>query len=177
MAQSLQHRNYMHLISNEPHGEKGLFDSLRRKKCSWCNSEHLRPVFVIEQETRPLKEYWHTIIARCGDCKRGQLERAYSDSSDWETTFDQTEWYLLEETSMKQLCDFIEQNATPVVLRLAPCPQPLSPKCLCEVHWQLTEAAKRLEPLTDDEMRKCGGFIETTFCLTPAGLPEFETSS
>jgi len=165
-------RKRTNLISNESHVGSGLFDNLRRKKCCWCDSERLSPFFAIEQEAPSSKEYWHTIIVLCEDCKRGQLERTYSDSSDWETTFDQTEWYLLEGTSVKQLRDFIGQTTR----QFAPCPEPLSPKCLCEVHWQLTEAAKLLEPLSDDEMRQLGGAAVTEFSLDVAGLPVFQRS-
>lgn len=114
-------------------------------------------------------EYWHTIIALCDSCGKGQMERTYNDSSDWEAKFDQTEWYLLEETSVKQLRNFIGQT----VGRSAPCPDPLSPKCLCEVHWQLTEAAKRLEPLSDDEMRKRRGVMMSRFIVNDYDFPEF----
>lgn len=114
-------------------------------------------------------EYWHTIIALCDSCGKGQMERTYNDSSDWEAKFDQTEWYLLEETSVKQLRNFIGQT----VGRSAPCPDPLSPKCLCEVHWQLTEAAKRLEPLSDSEMQKLNGLVMTCFSANTEGFPVF----
>ena len=152
---------------------ENFLDSLRRKKCCWCDSELVRPYFVIEQEVRLSTEYWHTIVVLCDDCKRGQLERTYRDSSDWETTFEQTEWYMLEEASVKRLRDFIEQKAQ----RFAPCPDPLSPKCLCDVHWQLTEAAGRLEPLNDDEIKKFGAAVVSVFSSSAVGLPEFERST
>ena len=153
---------------------KRLVENLRRKRCGWCDSEHLRPLFAIEQETPSPKEYWHSIIVVCDNCDRGQLEQTYQDSSDWEKTFDQTEWFLLDEVSMLRLDDFIEQRVVQSQRRVSPCPDPLSPKCLCEVHWRLTEAAKRLESLTDDEMRKTGGLVVAILSLNNAGMPRFE---
>ena len=152
---------------------ENFLDNLRRKKCCWCDSELVRPYFVIEQEVRLSTEYWHTIVVLCDDCKRGQLERTYRDSSDWETTFEQTEWYKLEEGSVKQLRDFIEQKAQ----RFAPCPDPLSAKCLCDVHWQLTEAAQRLEPLSDDEIRRLHSVAPGTFSFAKDSFPKFERSN
>lgn len=159
----------LNVNSNEPHAGTELLDNLRRKQCCWCDSERLRPFFAIEQESPSSTEYWHTIIALCDDCKRGQMERTYNDSSDWERKFDQTEWYMLDETSVKQLCDFIGQTAQ----RFAPCTEPLSPKCLCEVHWHLTEAAKRLESMDDEEIQKRGGLIVSSFSINTEGLPAF----
>ncbi len=139
------------------HAGEALRENLRGNKCLHCGSDNIRPYFAIEQETKPPFEYWHTIIVRCFDCDRGQLERAYYDSADGEETFDQTEWYLLEEDSMERLADFIKRGAT------GSCPEPLSPGCLCAVHWQLTEASNRLEPPADDELLRSGGKVSAEF--------------
>lgn len=123
-------------------------------------------------------EYWHTVIAECVDCRGGQLERTYHDSSDWEKAFDQTEWYLLDKASMDKLREFIQHSDTDSTIerKSSPCPEPLSPKCLCGLHWQLTEAAKRIEPLTDDEIHQLRGVVSSTFSCNEENVPRFHRS-
>jgi len=166
----------LNLASNEPNKDKKLIENLRRRSCIHCGSDNLKPFFALEQEVQPPFEYSHTMVAMCSDCRRGQLERTYFDSGDGDQIFDQTEWYLLNKDSMDRLREFILQSNTDNTLerKLTPCPEPLSPKCLCGVHWQLTEAAKRLEPLTDEEIHKNAGVALSTFTLNGAGLPTFK---
>jgi hypothetical protein len=124
---------------------------------------------------KPPSEYWHTIVVQCLECHRGQLERAYYDSTNGEETLDQTEWFLLDKDSMEQLARYIRQHPDEMKhCRFPPCAEPLVPKCLCSVHWQLTEAAKRLEPLSDDEIRQLRGNAPATFSLVKDGSPRFE---
>jgi len=152
-----------------------LVENLRRETCMQCGSQSLKLFFAMEQEVRP-PEYSHAVIAMCSDCGKGQLERTYHDSANGEDSFDQTEWYLLDKDSMERLREFIQQRKKDGTSRgkFSPCPEPLSPKCLCGIHWQLTEAARRLEPLTDDEMREFGSGIVSTVSLNNAGIPRFE---
>ena len=148
--------------------------NLRRPRCIQCGSHNLNPFFAAEQETIAPTEYSHIIIAMCADCKQGQLESTYYDAGDREEVLDQTEWYLLNEGSMARLQGFIEQTGAGVMARFSPCPKPLSPACLCGVHWQLTEALTRLELLIDDEIRKFGSVVGVSFSLNDLGLPRFE---
>jgi len=166
------------LASNEPNEGKKLIENLRRRSCVHCGSDDLKTFFALEQEVQPPFEYSHTVIAMCCDCRRGQLERTYFDSGDRDQIFDQTEWYLLDRDSMDQLREFILQSSTDNTLerKFSPCPEPLSPKCLCGVHWQLTEAARRLEPLTDNEMQDLRGVVSATFSCTGDNVPRFERS-
>ncbi|MGH2567505.1 MAG: hypothetical protein ACRDGA_04145, partial [Bacteroidota bacterium] len=133
---------------------------------------------VIEREVQP-PEYSHTVVAVCPDCRRGQLERTYRDSADPEEIFDQTEWYLLDEASMDRFRQFIRQNSMDGSFRArsSSCPAPLSPQCLCGVHWQLTEAARRLEPLSDDEMQRLQGVALASFSCTEDGFRKFARSN
>lgn len=166
------------VTSSEENVTSKLSENLRCKRCIQCESESLSAFFAIEQEERP-PEYWHAIIAVCLACRRGHLERTYRDSGDREDAFDQTEWYLLDEVSMERVREFVQQSNTDGTFhrKLSPCPEPLSPKCLCAVHWQLIEAVKRLEPLTDEEMRIFGGVVALRFSLEKAGFPRFERSN
>jgi len=161
--------------SNELHTGWSLMENLRRRECLHCGSEKMTPCFAIEQEMKPPSEYWHTIVVQCIECRSGQLERAYYDSTDGGETLDQTEWFLLDQDSMAQLTRFIHQHPGELIRgTLPPCAEPLSPKCLCNVHWQLTEAAKRLEPLNDDERRQLQSAALATFACAKDGFPTFE---
>jgi len=164
--------------SNEPSQGKKLIENLRRRSCIHCGSDNLKPFFALEQEVQPPFEYSHTIIAMCCDCRGGQFERTYFDSGDRDQIFDQTEWYLLDKDSMERLREFIQQTKTDGTSRrkFARCPDPLSPTCLCAVHWQLTEAAKQLEPLTDNEIQESRGVVSATFSCTRNNAPRFDKS-
>lgn len=155
------------LKSDEQNVRNNLFQNLRRKTCIQCESRDLELFFAIEQEVQP-PEYSHAIITVCPDCRGGQLERAYYDEPESDEVFQQTEWFLLDESSMVLLREFIRQS------EFGPCLEPLSPQCLCTVHWRLAEAAKRLEPLSDDEMQRLGGAVAARFGSDKAGFPRFE---
>lgn len=165
------------LPSNERNVGKNLLENMRRKECIQCSSQKLKLFFAIEQEERP-PEYSHVIIVLCPNCKRGQVERTYCDSTNGEDLFVHTEWYLLDKDSVDRLGEFIRQHSADGVFqkRFTPCPKPLSPQCLCAVHWQLSEAAERLEPLTDKELLEQRGVVSCTFTVNEEGLPKFERS-
>lgn len=156
---------------------KDIVENLRRKTCIQCGSRNLNRFFAIEQEAQP-PEYSHSMIAMCADCGRGQLERTYCDRADTEEIFDQTEWYLLAKDSMDRLREFIQETKTDGTSprKFSRCPEPLSPKCVCDVHWQLGEAAKRLEPLSDEEIQELHGVVLAKFFCSGDNIPRFERS-
>ena len=161
--------------SNEPHAGEYLLENLRQQTCLSCGSRSLGPFFAIDQVVRSLNEYEHSIIAVCGDCGHGHLERTYYDSTDGDDILDQTEWYLLDKDSMKRIADFIVQKGCWTIgqRHVTPCPEPLSPNCFCAVHWQLLEASKKFEPLTDAELVQNKGTASAEFMVAIEGAAMF----
>ncbi len=161
--------------SNELHTGKKLYENLRKKICLHCGSHNITPFFAVEQEVHPPGEYWHTLIVLCTDCRRGQLERTYCDITNGEDNFEQTELYALDEISMTRLREFVENknDYNTFGKDYSPCPEPLSPKCLCSVHWVLSEASKRLETPGDTELLEQKGSVAATFLFTREGFPMF----
>lgn len=147
------------MASNERNIGEKLYENLRQKKCIHCGSGNIRPFFAIEQGVRQPYEYWHTIFVVCTDCKKGQLERTYYDAKDWDDILNQTEWFIYDENSMRNLEEFVENKNVqkPFDNGFYACPEPLSPKCHCSVHWILIESVKKLESLTDTEMKEAKG--------------------
>lgn len=166
----------MDAARNEPHSGDRIMENLRRRTCVRCGSERIAPYFAIEQIVRPPFRYEHAIVSMCPDCRGGQLERTYRDSADPAEILDQSEWYSFDESSMDAFAVFIRHKIVQTApgRRLSPCPEPLSPTCLCDVHWQLAEAAGRLEPLSDEEMGRRGEAVDLTFAMNASGLPEFK---
>lgn len=143
-----------------------------------CGSENISPFFAIEQEARSPDEYWHTIIALCSSCKKGQLERTYYDASDVEDIISETELFILDESSMARLREYVEQRnfERTTGKSRSGCPAPLSPHCTCGVHCMLSEASKRIDPLTDTELQELNGRVSIVFLFTREGYPMFMRS-
>jgi hypothetical protein len=163
------------LASNERGSGQQLYENLRCKKCIRCDSGNISLYFAIEQGVRRPYEYWHTIIVACTDCKQGQLERTYYDATDWDDILNQTEWYVFDETSMRNLHEFIHNKAPDLAAgnRYLSCPEPLSPGCNCGVHWLLNEAAKKLDSLTEIEMRELNGIVPVKISFSREGITVF----
>jgi len=162
--------------SNEPHAGEYLLENLRQQTCLSCGSRSLGPLFAIDQVVRSLNEYEHSIIAVCGDCGHGHLERTYYDSTDGDDILDQTEWYRFDKDSMKTISDFITQTGYLAQTKVDACPQPLSPSCVCAVHWHLAEASRKLEPMTNSELYELGGITSAVFALDKESNPRIERS-
>ncbi|MEM2899342.1 MAG: hypothetical protein QXT63_00980 [Thermoplasmata archaeon] len=114
-----------------------------RKNCITCDSDKIRPVFLISREgIYPGEEgheivYSHAVIVECGSCGCGQIEELEHDCFDWEDDFDQYDWYHITKEDMRLLSE-----------RIKKCKEPLNEECKCEIHKQIQDAMSQLPRLT-----------------------------
>jgi hypothetical protein len=75
---------------------------------------------------------------------------------------------------MEWLREFIGPGSDAYILgkSVYECPEPLSPKCLCGVHWMLTGASGKLE-MSDAELSEFNAIMPVMFILTQEGMPTF----
>ena len=112
---------------------------LGRNKCPGCGSNKLRVVAVIDKEgfhpghSKHNIGYHHVMLVRCEKCSHGLIERLDHDCFDWESVFDQYEWYILNEADLRRLLE-----------GLISCPNPMAPKCECQIHESLRHSIETL---------------------------------
>ena len=152
-----------------------LYENLKLKKCIHCGSGNVSPYFAIEQGGRKPHEYWHTIIVICAECRHGQLERTYYDATDWDDILNQTEWFIFDENSMNILNEIVQNKTSESALKNKShsCPEPLSPRCNCIIHWLLHETTKKVDSLTESEMDEFKGVAPLRISLSREGIPVF----
>lgn len=107
--------------------------------CRACGLAPVAAVALVDQHGIPPAEdghnivYGHTCIGLCPHCGSLQVERLDHDCFDFESVWDQFEWYLLD------------REALPAIRQLlSRCPDPLDPGCDCAIHQHLHDECDRL---------------------------------
>jgi hypothetical protein len=115
--------------------------NVARASCLICGSRPLQPLLNLSEEGVPHGAAGHNftsayqIIAVCGACGHGQLEKYSHDcfshyaDEDWEMYW----WYALNPIELRRLRDL-----------LIDCPDQLNVACTCALHRSLRESADRL---------------------------------
>jgi len=122
--------------------------------CIACDSDRLKPLFLIRQEgVHPGEKgheitYSHTVLAVCESCGSGQLEKLEHDCFDFEDVFDHYEWYVIKDSEMKLLQE-----------RLKSCTKPLDAGCGCEVHEALRKSSEALPTTPWETSMETGSHI------------------
>jgi len=114
-------------------------DLLGRTSCILCGSEKLSVVAVIDKDGIPPGErghnigYYHVMLAQCQSCGCGLLERLDHDCFDFDSVFDQYEWYLLERSDITKLMRNFQS-----------CPNLMRYNCDCTIHDSLRSSIDSL---------------------------------
>jgi hypothetical protein len=83
--------------------------SLARTDCLTCGHPRLQQQVVLScrgiPHDRPGHElvYHHEVLARCSECRRGQLEKLDHDCFDFFESWDLYGWFVLDESDMDRL--------------------------------------------------------------------------
>lgn len=107
--------------------------------CLACGQAPVETVALVDQHGIPPAEdghniiYGHTRIGLCPRCGSLQVERLDHDCFDFESVWDQFEWYLLDREALPAIRQFLSR-----------CPNPLDPACDCATHQQLQTECSRL---------------------------------
>lgn len=114
-------------------------DLLGRKSCSYCGLRNLSVLAIIDKDGIPPAEpkhnigYYHIMLAKCQDCGRGMVERLDHDCFDFDSVFDQYEWYLLDRPTVTKLLKSFQS-----------CPDPMRHDCDCAIHHSLRSSIDSL---------------------------------
>jgi hypothetical protein len=107
--------------------------------CWACGLAAPETVFLVDQHGIPPGEdghnilYGHIRIGLCPRCDNLQIERLDHDCFDYESVWDQYEWYLLEGEMVPLLRSLLRT-----------CPLPLDRSCRCAIHQQMRTACGSL---------------------------------
>lgn len=110
-------------------GSKKAQKLLGRKSCISCGSRNLSVTAVIDRGGYPPGDpkhnigYDHVMLAQCQSCGCGLVERLDHDCFDFDSVFDQCEWYLLERSDITKLISNFQS-----------CPNPMRYNCDCTIH-------------------------------------------
>lgn len=110
--------------------------------------------------------YDHVVIESCPACDGATVESLRHDCFDWESVYDQYEWYELSPADGAKLKTSAGR-----------CQQPLNPFCGCSVHQSLRASARALPSSSWDVVFEWGahrhvvtlGGSDDAPTLTPAG--------
>ncbi len=116
---------------------------LGKLACAACGSKRIVPVFVISRYgVHPSEEghqiaYSHKVLVECASCGSGHVESLEHDCFDWESVFDQYEWYLISKDDMATLNEEIKK-----------CNAKMNDECKCDAHVAMRNAVMHLPSLT-----------------------------
>ena len=151
-------------------GADSILGRTGKRNCVLCKSENLSLAFFISNKGIPPGlpgheiSYSHVIVNFCNDCGSGILEKLIHDCFDFDDVWDQYEWYVLDKNDTELL------NNT-----LNDCPDPLSPKCYCDIHRSLRSSVFYLPVDSWNWSLEGEHHVRKVSLNIMDGLPRFET--